>query len=106
VAHTVIVFPQARADVRRNAEWLRRHFSARSADRWNDGIVAAIQTLANSPERCPQADEADEFGIDLRVLLSGRRPQVFRILFTFDAITVNVHRVRHAAQDRLTDDDI
>jgi hypothetical protein len=54
----------------------------------------------------PAAGEATELGIDLRALMSGRRPHVFRILFTFDAATVTVHRVRHAAQDRLTDDDI
>lgn len=106
MAHAVIVLRQAPTDVRRNADWLRRHFSAKSADRWNDGIVAAIQTLTNNPGRCPQAEEAPDLGIDLRVLMSGRRPHVFRILFTFDATTVSVHRVRHAAQDRLTNDDI
>lgn len=105
MTHTVVVRPEAEAAVRRNADWLRRHFSARRADRWNDGIVAALAGLATHPERCPEADEAADLGIDLRVLFHGRRPHVFRILFTIDGDTVNVHHVRHAAQERLTADD-
>ncbi|MFO0821740.1 MAG: hypothetical protein U0792_01250 [Gemmataceae bacterium] len=65
-----------------------------------------IDCSPTTPDRCPQADEAADLCIDLRVLVSGRRRKAFRILFTFDATTVNVHRVRHAAQDRLTEDDI
>ncbi len=105
MTHTVIVSPRALADVRRNAGWMARHFSVRSADRWLTGTEAAIQSLAVHPERCPEADEAADLGIDLRVLLHGRRPHVFRILFTVDGDAVNVHHVRHAAQDQLTADD-
>ncbi len=106
MAHTVDLRSKAYKDILRNAAWMAEHISPQSAARWHADIEAAIQTLANDPERCPQADEAANLGIDLRVLLSGRRPHVFRILFTFDATTVNVHRVRHAAQNRLTEDDI
>jgi hypothetical protein len=69
-------------------------------------VSAAISTLAVNPGRCPEADEAADIGIDLRVLLSGRRPHVFRILFTTDPGLVTVHRVLHAAQDRLTANDL
>lgn len=106
MAHTVDLRSKAYNDILRNAAWMARHISPQSAARWHAAIDAALQTLANDPGRCPQADEATELGIDLRVLMSGRRPHVFRILFTLDAATVTVHRVRHAAQDRLTDDDI
>lgn len=105
MSHRIVVHAAARAAVRRNADWLRRNYSVRTADRWNDGIVAAIAGLANHPERCPEADEAAELGFDLRGQFHGRRPHVFRILFTIDGNTVNVLHVRHAAQDRLTADD-
>jgi hypothetical protein len=52
------------------------------------------------------ADEAADLGLDLRELLYGRRRDVYRVLFTIDGQTVNVLRVRHAAQDRLTPRDI
>jgi len=41
----------------------------------------------------------------LRELLYGRRRNVYRILFTIDGQTVNVLRVRHSAQNRLTPGD-
>jgi len=106
VAHTVDIQPRATADIRRNVGWMVRHVSAASAANWHDSIHATIQTLANNPERCPQADEAADLGFDLRELLSGRRRHVFRILFTIDGNTVNILYVRHAAQDRLTENDI
>jgi len=45
-------------------------------------------------------------GFDLRMLLYGRGRHVYRILFTIDGDTVNVLRVRHAAQDWLTEDEL
>jgi len=105
VTHTVILSPRARDDLRRNAGWMARNVSVRSADRWLARAEAAVNSLANHPERCPEADEAAELGFDLRALLHGRRPHVFRVLFTIDGDAVNVLHVRHAAQDRLTADD-
>ena len=105
MTNVVVLHSLARSAVRRNSDWLRRKYSARTAARWNDEIEAAIVGLAVHPERCPEADEAADLGMDLRVLLHGRRPHVFRVLFTIDGNTVNVHHVRHAAQDRLAADD-
>jgi plasmid stabilization system protein ParE len=65
-----------------------------------------IRTLETRPEMWPLADEAATLGFDLRVLLHGRGRHVYRILFTIDGSTVNVLRVRHAAQDWLTEDDV
>jgi hypothetical protein len=38
--------------------------------------------------------------------LSGRHRHVYRILFTIEDDVVYVHRIRHAAQDRLSPDDV
>ena len=54
----------------------------------------------------PEAEEADDLGSELRVLLSDRRPHVYRILFPIDGSTVNVLRILHAARDRIESDDI
>jgi hypothetical protein len=66
----------------------------------------AILTLATRADRCPEADEAAALGIPLRVLLSGRKPHVYRILFTISDDTVFVYRVMHAACDWLDADDL
>ncbi len=39
-------------------------------------------------------------------MLFGKRRHVYRILYTFDGTTIHVHRVRHAAQDRLSPEDM
>ena len=106
MAHAVDLRPRACDDIRRNAGWLARHVSPQSAARWHAAIDKSIRSLATNPERCPEADEASILGIDLRVLFHGRKPQLFRVLFTIDTQTVTVHRILHAAQDYLTADDI
>jgi plasmid stabilization system protein ParE len=106
VAKTLDIQPRAIADIRRTVGWLSHQVSPGSAARWHARILAAIQTLVNDPTRCPQADEAEDLGLDLRELLHGRRPHVYRILFTIDGNTVNIHYVRHAARYRLTEDDV
>ena len=103
---TVIIQPRAAFDIRRAVAWLTKHVSPISAARWQNRITKAVHTLGSNPQRCPEADEAADLGFELRVLLSGRRPHVYRILFTIDASTVNVLRILHAARDRLDSDDI
>ena len=93
------------ADIRAVVAW-RSQRSPLSAARLHAGLLAAIRTLANNPDRCPLADEAADLGLDLRELLYGRRRNVYRVLFTIEGQTVNVLRVRHAAQDRLTPGDV
>jgi len=82
------------------------HISLASATRWQLQTNAALRSLEKDPDQCPLADEAADIGIDLRELHDGRGKHVFRAVFTIDGTTVNVHRVRHAAQDRLDADDI
>ena len=103
---TVVLRPKANADILRHAGWRVTNVSARSAGRWLTAMYASVNTLADRPEQHPEADEAADLGLDLRFKLHGRRPHVFRILFTIEGDTVNVLRVRHAAQDRLTGDDL
>jgi plasmid stabilization system protein ParE len=106
MARTVFLRPGAYADIREITRFISDRVSPASAARWHAGIEAAIGRLATEADRWPQADEAGDLGIDLREMLHGRQRQVYRVLFTIDGDTVNVLRVRHAAQDRLAEDDI
>ena len=103
---SIEVLPKAQRDIRRNATWLRQTFSPRTADRWNGDIVAAIDALMRHPDQHPEADEAADLGMPLRCKLHGRRPHVFRILFMVTDDAVLVLRVLHAAQDRVTEDNL
>ena len=42
----------------------------------------------------------------MKCRLVGRRPHVYRILFQYDDATVEIVKIRHAAQDYLTEDDL
>lgn len=105
MSHAINISPRAMADIRATVVW-RSQGSRSAAARWHAGVLVAIRSLANKPNRCPPADEAADLGVDLRQLLYGRRRQVYRILFTIEGETVNILRVRHAAREQLDPDDI
>ncbi len=105
MSHTIDIFPRAMADIRATVAWRSQHSSS-SAVRLHAELLAAIRSLGNNPERCPLADEAADLGMELRELLYGCRRDVYRILFVIEGQTVNVLRVRHAAQDHLSADDL
>lgn len=96
---------RADADIDAAVAWLSRRSPAAAAH-WHARVQTAIRSLETNPERCPLAEEAAELGMELRELLYGRRRGIYRILFTLEGQTVNVLRIRHAAQDRLSADDI
>jgi len=102
----IAVSLRATADIVRVAGMIARNVSVRSATIWRQRIEGVIRALAADADQWVEADEAADLGIDLRCRQFGRRPQVYRVLFTIDGDTVNVHAVRHAAQDRLRPGDI
>jgi plasmid stabilization system protein ParE len=104
--YTLRVSPATVADIRANAVFLRSNFGLARAERWRNAIARRIESLTLDPFRCPQAEEAATLGVDLRQLLHGRDRHVFRILFTVVGNRVEVHRVRHAAQDWLDEGEI
>lgn len=106
MSRQLVVRASARSDLRQNVNWLRAILSQRRADRWYDAIAHSIREVAINPDRYPEADEAAELSINLRFKMHGRRPHIFRILFVYDDTTVTVIRVLHAAQGRLTGDDL
>src|SRR5450755_1932791 len=63
--------------------------------RWFQALEDAIASLAQLPKRCPVAAESGPFPFEVRQLLYGRRPHVYRILFTITGDTVNILHIRH-----------
>jgi plasmid stabilization system protein ParE len=80
--------------------------SVASARRWATLLRTAIVDLADTAETHAEADEAATVRLDLRMRLAGRGSHVYRILYTFTSDEVLIHRVRHAAQDYLTEGDL
>jgi plasmid stabilization system protein ParE len=73
-----------------------------AADRWLDRFQASLQTLDHNPERCPFARENGKVEVEIREFLFGKRPYVFRVVFTIDDETVRILRIRRAQRRLLT----
>ena len=97
---------RALADLRVIFLWkCERARSTVGAQRWYQKLRAAIQSLANSPERCGFAAEDEWYDGELRELIHGKRRQAVRILFEVRGDEVVILRVRHANQDYLGPDE-
>ncbi len=98
MTYRVVFTARARTDILEQFRYLVDR-SPDAAARWYSGIEKSIATLSKLPERHPIAqDETEQFGMTLRQMLYGRRPGVFRILFSVDGNTVTLHYVRHSAR--------
>jgi plasmid stabilization system protein ParE len=100
--YRVVIQPSAFNDLDETLTFLKKHYSPATAAAWYDGCLTAIESLAESPERCSRARESDKLGVEIRELLYGRYRSVYRILFTLRENSVPVLYVRHSARDDMT----
>jgi plasmid stabilization system protein ParE len=91
----------ARRELRDAFHWIAQRSPGR-AQTWQTGAIAAAQSLAELPRRCPIAPESEAFGIEVRQLMYGD----YRILFTIDGDTVRILRFRHGARGPLEPDEL
>lgn len=98
---------RAARDIEDSADWWARERSAEQAHRWYQGIRAAIDGLARSPQARPVAAERDLYSYEIRELHYGlgSRP-THRMIFTVVSKTVLVLAVRHAARRPLRPEDL
>jgi len=81
------------------------------AERWLEGIGEAISSLAEMPMRCGLIPEASEIRADIRHLLYGRRPGMYRILFDIqeeseEGPRIRILRIQHGARTRFSGEDL
>ena len=99
--YTVVVQPEAEADIEAAYLYLSEAASPDLAVRWFNEIDAAMTTLAEFPKRCPRAPEDQYFDDEIRHLLV----EPYRVLFTIRAKEVRVLHVRHMARRTLGGED-
>ncbi len=97
----VVLQRLAAEDLDEASAWAVQH-APETAARWLQRFHAALQTLSLHPQRCPLARENGKVDIELRELHFGKRANVFRVIFTIDADTVRVLRIRRAQRRWLT----
>ena len=77
-----------------------------TAVRWYNRFQEALQTLEINPDRCPKAWEDRRSRRGLYQYHYGKRPNVFRAIFTIEGDTVWILRIRRAARRPLTQQDL
>jgi plasmid stabilization system protein ParE len=83
-------------------EWLLTHNAGSAGLRWFNALEDAIASLSEFPERCALAPEDRVFPFEVRQLLYGHKPHVYRILFRIERETVYVLHIRHGRRAPIT----
>jgi len=91
----VEITTEAEGDLDSILDWLISEHAGDTGIRWFEALEDAIATLAEFPERCSVAPESRLFPFEVRQLLYGNKPHIYRVLFTIEEKTVYVLRVRH-----------
>jgi toxin ParE1/3/4 len=78
------------------------------AARWYNGLEEAVSSLTTHPHRCPVAPETRRTKRQLRHLLYGKKPHVYRVVYEVQEQlqTVWVLTIRHAARRRAQADQL
>lgn len=92
---------EAEQDADAILEWLISQHAGDTGLRWFLALQGAIASLAQFPERCSVAPESSTFPFEVRHLLYGDPPHVYRILFTIQDKTVYILHVRHGRRQPL-----
>jgi toxin ParE1/3/4 len=95
MAFRVRTTAKAKRDLDEILTWLLSQEAGDTGLRWFQGLRQTIATLADSPGRCALAPENAAFPFEVRHLLYGRKPHVYRIIFAIEGNTVTVLHIRH-----------
>jgi toxin ParE1/3/4 len=81
---------------------------SQAAARWYNELELAVYALASYPHRCPVAPEARRMKRELRNLLYGKKPHVYRVIYEVDEgrQAVLVLHIRHGARRKLKSSDL
>ena len=95
--YRVLLQPPAERDLEDTYLWAAKH-APETAARWFLRFREALEALSCNPERCGLAPEHRRVNRQLRQLLYGRKPNVFRAIFLVDGEIVRILRIRHASR--------
>jgi plasmid stabilization system protein ParE len=98
----VEVTAKAKRDLRTIRDWLLAREAGEAGRRWFVKLNEAMASLAEFPNRCPIAPENEDFPLEVRQLIYGRKLREFRVLFTIDGSTVIILHVRRGSRTRLS----
>jgi len=86
---------EAEADLDSILAWLISQHAGETGLRWFEALEGAVASLSEMPERCALAPENRAFPFEVRHLLFGRRPHVYRVIFRVMGNVVYILHVWH-----------
>lgn len=101
--YQIIITPSAKADIFETNTWLLENHPEMAAA-WLFGLSESIMSLTKFPSRCPISAESEVFEVRIRQQLYGKKPNVYRVLFSIRAAQVFILRVRSTKQKRMIDE--
>jgi len=93
---------QADHDLNLILEWLLAQQAGDTGLRWFRKLQDSLESLSEFPHRCKLAPESADFPFEVRQLTYGRKPHLYRILFTIEADDVVILHIRHSRRLPLT----
>lgn len=97
----VVIQQPAENDLEECYLWAAQ-YAPETAARGLNRFHAELERLADNPQQWPLAPENGKVKREIRQLLFGRRPNIYRAIFTIDGDTVRVLRIRRASRRFLT----
>lgn len=105
--YRVIISDRAAGELLSITRWWAEHRSFEQAERWYEGFVDALASLAAQPTRCAIARENDQCKVELRQLnYSIGNRATHRAVFTIVEDIVTVLAIRHVAQQDMPPEDL
>jgi plasmid stabilization system protein ParE len=95
MAFRVELSARAQSDIAAIYDWLLAQQAGNAGERWFLALREAIASLSLLPTRCPVSAERRDSPVEVRQLLYGRKPHVYRVLFTIEHDVVQVLHIRH-----------
>jgi plasmid stabilization system protein ParE len=96
--YEIVLTDEADRNARSVIAWYAERSQA-AADSWYSGLMRAIESLAQNPERYSLARENPRFPIEIRQLtFGGGRRTTHRIIYAIRPAAVVIYAIRHVAQ--------
>jgi len=86
---------RAQADIAAIYDWLVSQRAGDAGQRWFVAFRDAVNSLSTLPTRCAISPESADSPVEIRQLLYGRKPHVYRIMFSIQDDVVQILHVRH-----------
>ena len=102
--YRVRITTTAKSDAESAFKWIQEQSPAHAV-KWFNGLIDAVERLCIFPTRWPLAPEGAYFEEEIRQMLYGKNPHVYRILFTVRGNLVYVLHIRHGTRRAMQKDE-